>query len=408
MLISHEEADIENAGSESVYKIIKPEPLSFISYPYEWCFSQLKDAALTTLKIQKEAVGFSMSLKDCSAYNIQFRNGKPIFIDTLSFERYREGDPWVAYAQFCGHFIAPLALMSYQDMRLNRLSRIFMDGIPLDLTSSLLPFRSYFDMSLLFHIHLHSKSQKYFADKTINIKKHRTPRVAFLGLIDTLESAIRDMKPRAKERERTAYYESTNYSSEAFQNKKDIVAGFLNKIDPKNVWDFGSNTCLFSRMACERGIQTIAFDFDPLIVESNYVEGNKNGKSDMLPLVLDLMNPSPAIGWDNHERMSLFERGPADTVFALALLHHLAISNNVPLERIAGFFDKICRSLIIEFVPKKDSQVQRLLANRRDIFYDYTPEAFEREFGKYFIIRSCVKIKDSERSLYLMQKKQPL
>ena len=158
LLISHQEVDQFPRDQLSFYKIIKPERIAFISYPYEWCFSQLKDASLLTLHIQKTALEFGMSLKDCSAYNVQFRYGKPVFIDTLSFERYKEGDPWKAYRQFCQHFLAPLALMSHIDLRLNQLSRVFVDGIPLDLTSNLLPFKTRFSLALFVHIHLHAKS----------------------------------------------------------------------------------------------------------------------------------------------------------------------------------------------------------------------------------------------------------
>lgn len=139
LLIPHEEVGAEPAVSDGAYKIIRPELVTFVSYPYEWSFSQLKDAALTTLRVQHESMDFGMTLKDCSAYNVQFKDGKPVFIDTLSFERYREGTPWAPYRQFCQHFLAPLALMSHRDVRLSQLLRIHVDGVPLDLASSLLP-----------------------------------------------------------------------------------------------------------------------------------------------------------------------------------------------------------------------------------------------------------------------------
>ena len=115
LLIPHEEVAVEPAEPSSAFKVIRPEPLQFLSYPYERCFSQLKDTALTTLTIQKRALNHGMSLKDCSSYNIQFHHGRPVFIDTLSFEIYREGEPWVAYRQFCQHFLAPLALIAHRD-----------------------------------------------------------------------------------------------------------------------------------------------------------------------------------------------------------------------------------------------------------------------------------------------------
>lgn len=407
LLVSHEETDIKYAESNKAYKIIKPELIPFISYPYEWCFSQLKDAAITTLKVQKRALDFGMSLKDCSAYNIQFRRGKPILIDTLSFEKYREGEPWVAYRQFCQHFLAPLALMSYRDIRLNQLLRIYIDGVPLDLANSLLPFRTRFKFLLLSHIHLHARSQKYFADKIVIIDNRKMSLVSFLALIDSLESVIKNLKWQAQGTEWADYYKDINYSSDAFQHKNQIIAEFLDKIKPKVIWDFGGNVGVFSRIASDKGIQTISFDIDPAAVEKNYLTCVRKGETNLLPLVLDLTNPSPGIGWENQERMSWIERGPADTIFALALIHHFAISNNLPLDKIADFFNRICyRSLIIEFVPKSDSQVQRLLLTREDIFPDYTQQVFESKFRKYFKIQNSVKIRDSERILYLMEKRR--
>lgn len=405
LLLAHQEVDIEAAKPDKAYKIIKPEAISFISYPYEWSFSQLKDAALVRLEIQKRSLEFGMSLKDSSAYNIQFRKGRPIFVDTLSFEKYREGSPWVAYRQFCQHFLAPLTLMTYRDIRLNQLLRVHIDGVPLDLASSLLPFRTRLKFPLLSHLHLHAKSQKHFAHKAIDMSGRKVSRLSFLGLIDNLESAVRKLKWRVQRTEWANYYEDTNYSEEALSHKKEIVARFLEETTPKMLWDLGANVGLFSRIASKRRAQVIAFDIDPAAVEKNYLECLKEGETNILPLLLDLTNPSPGIGWENAERESLLERGPADAVLALALVHHLAISNNLPLEKIADFFSKICHWLIIEFVPKSDSQVQRLLSTREDIFPDYRESVFENEFQKFFVILNCVRIRDSERRVYFMERR---
>jgi hypothetical protein len=405
LLIPHQEVQIEPAQSERAYKTIRPELIGFVSYPYEWCFSQLKDAALTTLKIQKRALDYGMSLKDCSAYNIQFMRGKPVFIDTLSFERYEQGQPWVAYRQFCQHFLAPLALMAYKDIRLNQLLRVYLDGAPLDMASSLLPLRTRFRLSLLFHIHLHARAQKRFADKSVDTSRRRLGRWGMLGLIDNLESAVRRLRWRPKGTEWADYYEDTNYSSDSLAHKSQIVAGFLDTINPHTVWDLGANVGMFSRLASDKGIETISFDIDPAAVEKNHLECVKRGETKLLPLVIDLTNPSPGIGWDNAERTSLSQRGPADAVLALALLHHLAISNNVPLGMIASFLRSLCNWLIIEFVPKTDSQVQRLLSSRKDIFPDYTQLAFEEAFGQYFSTENAVGIRGSERTLYLLRRR---
>jgi ribosomal protein L11 methylase PrmA len=404
LLVPHEEVDIEFPQPDLAYNVIRPELIPFISYPYEWCFSQLKDAALTTLRIQKVCLNFGMSLKDCSAYNIQFRKGSPVLIDTLSFEKYREGQPWVAYRQFCQHFLAPLALTSHRDTRLSQLLRIYMDGIPLDLASSLLPSNTYLMFSLLSHIHLHARSQRRFASKPVDTTRYKVSRLSLLGIIDSLESAIRKQKWRPHGISGADYYRDTNYSSDAFEHKKQIVAEFIDKIDPGSVWDLGANVGVFSRIAGDRGIPTVSFDIDSAAVESNYLECIRGKETNILPLVLDLTNPSPGIGWGNEERLSFAERGPTDSVLALALVHHLVISNNVPFNRIAEFLSRICRSLIIEFIPKSDSQVQRLLATRDDVFPDYTQQCFEDEFKRYFKIESSVGIRDSQRTLYLMRK----
>ena len=405
LLISHEESHVKAAQPNNVYKIIKPELIPFISYPYEWSFSQLKEAALITLQIQKKSLEFGMTLKDGSAYNIQFRNGAPIFIDTLSFEKYQEGQSWVAYRQFCQHFLAPLALMANCDIRLGQLLRLDVDGVPLDLASSLLPFRTWLKFSLLSHIHLHAKSQKHFANKTVNKNGRKMSRLSFLGLIDSLKAAIKQLKWIPKGTEWAEYYKDNNYSQEALEHKKEIVEAFLEKVNPLRVWDLGANTGYFSRISSGKGIQTISFDFDAAAVEKNYRSCCEEGETKILPLLLDLSNPSPGVGWENQERMSLLERGPVDAVLALALVHHLGISKNLPLNRIAEFFADICNTLIIEFVPKSDSQAQRLLATREDIFPNYTQAAFEAEFDQYFFMPNSVRIKDSKRTLYLMQRR---
>ncbi len=406
LLIPHEEVNNDYSESDKTYKILKPKQIPFISYPYEWSFSQLKHAALTTLEVQKKAFNYGMILKDSSAYNIQFVDGKPVFIDTLSFDRYREGQTWVAYRQFCQHFLASLALMSYKDVRLNQMFRIYIDGVPLDLASSLLPFGSRFRFSLFSHIHLHSRSQKHFDNKTVDVKAINMKSQSFLGLIDNLESAVKKLNWKTDGTEWGDYYDDTNYCSDALSHKKQTVSKYIEMMHPKSVWDIGGNIGVFSRIASDNGIKTISFDIDPAAVEKNYITSVEQNERNILPLLLDLTNPSPGIGWTNNERTSLIERGPADTVLALALIHHLAISNNVTLNKIADFLSRICKSLIIEFVPKNDSQVQRLLSTRNDTFPDYTQSAFESEFSKFFTIRDSVKVKNSERLLYLMVKKE--
>jgi len=406
-LLEHREVELPQIITPNGYKILKPQKIEFISYPPEWCFSQLKDAALLTLEIQKIALRYKMSLKDASAYNIQFYKGKPILIDIGSFEKY-ERKPWAAYKQFCQHFLAPLALMCYKDIRLNKLLNIFLDGIPLDLVSKMLPFSTYFNLSLLFHIHLHAKSQCYFSDtdKIMKIKSYNFKEISFNGLIDSLESCIRKMELKQINSVWSNYYRDFNYSNTGFRHKIQIIEKFVEKIRPRNVWDLGSNEGIFSQMIAEKGIFVVSLDMDPIVVEKNYLKSKAKREKNLLPLVIDLTNPTPSFGWQNKERVSFLERGPTDMAIALALIHHLAISNNLPLDYIANFFYNICTYLIIEFIPKDDLQVEKLLLVRKDIFNDYTQENFEKIFRKYFIIEDIIKIIDSKRVIYLMKKQK--
>jgi hypothetical protein len=407
LLIPHTEVDIQSAEPSTAFKVIQPERIPFISYPYEWAFSQLKDAALLTLSLQKRALKFGMSLKDASAYNIQFRNGKAILIDTLSFEIYKEGVPWIAYRQFCQHFLAPLALMAHVDVRLNQLLRVYIDGVPLDLASRLLPIRTRFNFGLLTHIHLHAGAQRRYADKVVTTPKSGSgmTKQSLIGLIENLENTVKNLAWKPSGTEWGNYYEITNYTDAAFEHKKELVSEWVARVNPSLVWDLGANTGVFSRLASEHGIPTVSFDIDPAAVEQNYRQVKSAKEKNILPLVLDLTNPSPALGWHNRERESFMNRAPAGMVFALALIHHLAISNNVPLPQLADFFHDVGHSLVIEFVPKLDSQVQKLLASRQDIFDHYNLPEFEAIFGQRFDILEKIQVRESERFIYLMRRK---
>ena len=403
-LVKHDEVSAkELALTESVYKVIQPEVVPFISYPYEWSFSQLKEAALLTLDIQQTALAGGMWLKDASGYNVQFVHGRPVLIDTLSFEKYVDGEPWIAYRQFCQHFLCPLALMSYVDIRFGQLLKTYIDGIPIDLASRLLPFSTRFKWPLLAHIHLHASAQRRHADNSANSAKGTLSKQRLIALVDSLKHSISGLTWTGTGSEWGKYYDHTNYTPPSAEHKATLVDEYLEREKPQTLWDLGANTGTYSRIASRKGITVMSFDVDPEAVETSYVECRHSKEQNLLPLLLDLTNPSPAVGWNNRERMTLLERGPADMVFALALIHHLAISNNVPFEMIADFLSQVCRVLVIEFVPKTDSQVQRLLATRNDIFDQYNQETFESVFAKYFHIEHYCPIMQSDRVMYFMR-----
>jgi len=403
LMLTHKEIEIPPPDPITAYKIIKPNMLDFVSYPYEWCFSQLKHAALTTLRLQRNALKYGMCLKDASAYNIQFHHGKPVLIDSLSFETYIPGKPWIAYRQFCQHFLAPLSLAAYRDIRLFQLTKTFIDGIPLDLTSRLLPNRSRFSVGVWMHIHLHAKSQQKYANQKIKSSNNFNLN-SMLGLIDSLENTVNGMKWKLIGAGWESYYHHDhNYSPNGLKSKEKIIHTWLKEINPTLVWDLGANTGKFSRIASQQNMRTLAFDIDPAAVEINYQQCLDQKETYLLPLVMDFTNPSPALGWQHRERLSLEDRGPANALLALALIHHLAIGNNVPLDRLAQFFSRLGKWLIIEFIPKEDSQVQRLLSYREDIFSSYNQATFEKIFSNFFKIHKVQSVHESLRNLYLME-----
>ena len=406
LLVPFQVADIGLAPQPGAHSVLKPSVVSMVSYPYEWSFSQLKDAALLTLSILRECLERGFVLKDATAYNVQFHDGRPIFIDHLSFELYKEGEPWVAYRQFCEHFLSPLALMSLVDIRFGPFQRIYLDGIPLDFCSKLLPMSSKFRTGLMAHIHLHSSA---LANRTSrNSGAARVPRVAFMALIHSLEKTVEGLEWTPKGTEWADYYDETNYTELATESKCSIVSEFLEatRLTEGTCWDFGANTGAYSETALRMGLNTVVWDLDPAALEKAYVRSKSSPGARVLPLLVNLANPSPSLGWDLHERDSLVDRGPADVVMALALAHHLAIGNNLPLGRIASFLAENSRFLIIEFVPKEDSQVQRMLMSRKDIFTDYSQDSFERALGEHFEILQKREVMESVRTIYLMSRKR--
>lgn len=403
LLVDHEEVDIEPPRwGDGVHRVLCPERVPFVSYPFEWSFSQLKDAALLTLELLSRALDRGFVLKDASAYNVQFVGCRPVFIDTLSFERYEEGSPWVGYRQFCQHFLAPLALMARVDVRLGRLLRTHLDGVPLDLASGLLPRRTLAEPRLAMHVHAHARVQRRYADRGGAARDLKVGRNAMLGLVDSLAGAVRAMRCRTSETEWADYYDDTNYSGEAMMAKESLVRRFAKEVEPRSAWDLGANDGRFSRLLAEAGAYTVAFDIDPGAVEKAYLEGRAGARGNILPLVMDLMDPSPSLGFRLAERESYSGRGLPDLVVALALVHHIAITNNVPLDDFATLLASLAPSAIVEFVPKSDSQVRRLLASRRDIFPSYHREGFERALGRRFRIRAAEPISGSDRVLYLL------
>ena len=267
-MIPHEIVEQNLTGSTDYYRTLRPEKIDFISYPYEWSFDMLKDAALLTLRLVKESLPFGMILKDATPFNIQWHRGKLIFIDSLSFEKYDKEKTWIAYRQFCECFLNPLLLMHYSGQPLHQLQLAFPEGIPVSTTSSLLPWRSKFSFYTLLHVHLHSrvatgnnknKKQVHFSAKKI------------INLITSLESLINSLRLKDKQSTWSSYYAEAAERNDYLQQKHQIISKWVEEIpDLKTAADLGANEGAFSQILTKKGIRTIAADFDPYCINRLY------------------------------------------------------------------------------------------------------------------------------------------
>jgi hypothetical protein len=403
LLIPHDEVELSLAATPDAYRVLRPQLIPFISYPYEWCFSQLRDAAALTLDIQLRALRRDLVLRDASAYNVQFLDGQPIFVDSLSFGQYEDGMPWLAYRQFCEHFLAPLAVMSQRGIELGALQHAFSDGIPLPLASKLLGPRSWFNFGLLVNVHLHARAQR----RHVNVAPGRTRNLRLakgnlIRLIEQLQTTVADLSWDPSKTVWADYHAQHSYSQAAAASKVQLVRTFLRTLKPSICWDLGANTGDYSRIAAEYASQVVSLDADPGAVELNYRRIRVDGHRRILPLIVDLLNPSAPSGWGNRERAGLYERGPADTVLALALVHHLTLRGNVPLSSVATMLAAMGKSLIVEFVPAEDPQAQRLVAHRLEGPHPYSREVFERAFQRHFTIIDTQIIENTGRLIYVM------
>ena len=407
-LIGHEDAPLERAATPDARAVIRPEVIDFVSYPTSGRSGSCRTPPLLTLDVQLAALEAGWSLRDATAYNVQFRDGRPILIDSLSFAPLEDGAPWIAYRQFCEHFLAPLALMARRDIRLGRLLRADPDGVPLDLAAALLPWRTRLSLGLLSHVHLHARAQRRHADDDAaetSIRRVRIDRARLAGLVGNLRSTVAGLRWNPAGTEWSDYADHTSYGDAATASKGRLVEELLAATGARSVWDLGANTGRYSRIAADAGRRVLAFDIDPAAAERNYRQLREEGRGDILPLVMDLANPSPGIGWSGAERRSLLERTGADAVLALALVHHLAISRNVPLPMLLDLLAELAPWAVVEFVPKDDPMVRRLLATREDVFPDYTLDGFRDAAGGRFEVVEERPIDESPRVMFLLRRR---
>lgn len=402
IFIPHEEIP-EVASQENVYRILKPQQLSLITYAAEWSFSMLQDAALCTLSNALEALKHDMILKDANTFNIQFVESKPMLIDSLSFENYQEGEPWIAYRQFCECFLAPLLLMKFTNASLHTLFVAYPNGIPLPIVASLLPFKA----KLNIHAYLHIFMQAGYQQQQKKIKKvaHQFSRQKLTHLLKGLFDFVSGLKLHKDKTVWDDYYDGTILSKQYLEDKKVKVKGLLDKISFHTLLDLGANEGAFSLLYKNTDKQIIALDEDRNCIEKLYIKCRHEGIKNIQVLIANLSTPTPALGWNHTERPALFSRVKVDVTLSLALIHHLAIANNIPLSGIFEFLLPISEYHIIEFVGKNDPKVQQLLEHRKDIFDEYTIAHFKELTLEKCTILEEVPFPDMDRCLFLLKRK---
>ncbi len=402
-LISHEEIKDLPGGLPQEGIVLLPEQIPFISYPYEWSFDMWRDAALVTLKTAIASPEKGMILKDATPFNIQFYKGRPVFIDTLSFEKYTPGRSWVAYRQFCECFLGPLLLMHYGHRDMGKLFLAYPGGIPLEVIKSLLPHKAKWNIHTYMHIFLQEKiARKKMSEKD---SEQEFPQKKLSLLLSGLEQFVSGLKPKKNRSDWDDYYTDSILGPEYLAAKEKAFMSLVKEAEFKTVLDLGANDGRFSLLLEAKADHIIAADADSNCINALYQTIRNKKIKNILPLVSALHTPSPGIGWANEERMSFTQRAKADLVLMLALIHHLAISANLPLEKIAAWLKEAGTYIIIEFVPKSDDRVKLLLQNREDIFSEYSIEAFRDIFSRHFDLLKEEKIGDTERVIFLMKNK---
>jgi len=390
LLIDHQEVQIPKGAPEETVCCLEHPVLPFVSYPWEWPFSLLKDAALLQLDIMERLIPQGFWLRDASAFNVQYDGSGLKLIDTLSIGKRVPDSPWMAYGQFCAHFLAPLVMAAFGDIRLLGLWRNFIDGFPLDLAASHLKWKNRFRPGLFMHLVLHAYFQKNAQrrEKLTQGSSSKTPKATdrgLLGLVRSLRRTISHISLRNLSGMWRDYETYRIYNTNEIHAKTEFLTRIIERVQPKMVWDLGANVGEFSQTAASLGAFVVSIEQDPVCAEMIYHSNKRQAvQSRILPLTMDIANPSPGLGWNGCERLSLQERGPADLVLALALIHHLVLSACIPLNRIAHWFSEIAKSVVVEFVPPGDPMVLKLLSNRHTGHLPYNPMVFKDAFDPFF------------------------
>jgi len=403
-------ADLPDGLVDGAAAVLRHEVVPFVSYPYEWTFAMLKDATLLQLELLRRALDEDLLLKDSSPYNVQWRGAQPVFIDVGSFEALRKGEPWVGYRQFCMLFLYPLLLQAYKGMPFQPWLRGSLDGIEPQECRELMSFRDLFRSGVLGHVLLHARLERRNADSNRDVKgelrKAGFKKELIVANVKRLERLVGKLEWRPGASEWSDYGPRKHYTDAASEQKDEFVRRVAAERNWGLAWDLGCNDGRFSRIVAEHARTVIAMDADAAVVDGLYRSLRADGDTSILPLYVDVVDPSPALGWRGEERRTLSDRGTPELTLCLALIHHVAISGNVPVRDFLGWLRSLETKLVIEFPTTDDPLVQRLLARKQEGTHpDYERGYFERSLGELFDVASSEELSSGTRILYVAQPK---
>lgn len=383
---------------------LEHERIPVVSYAYEWSFGMLQDAALLTLDLVEAAVKAGMTLKDATPYNVQFVAGKPVFIDIPSFETLQPGSTWTGYRQFCEMFLFPLMLQAYKGIDIQPMMRARIDGVGVQTMARMCGFRDRFRKGVFSHVWLQAKLDRRFGATSQDVKSELKSagfgKELILANVRKTRKLVQKLSWGGEGSEWGAYEEFHNYSESDHALKERFIDECVRDSGAAIVWDIGANTGQFSRIAAKNAQQVLAMDIDHFAVERMYRRHKEEGVENILPLVQNVCDPSPSWGWRGRERGELVDRAKPDLVLCLALIHHVVITANVPLDEFIEWLASLTDQLVIEYVSRSDDKVETLLRNKEDKYHDYSRENLESALARHYAIRKTLPLESGNRFLY--------
>jgi hypothetical protein len=391
---------------ESWVGVLEHQRIPFVTYPYEWTFSMLRDAALAHLDLLLEALDAGLTMKDGSAYNLAFAGGRPVFIDVGSFQPVRQGEPWAGYRQFCQTMLYPLLLQAHKDVRFQPWLRGQVGGIQPQELTRLFVGRDRLRSGVLKHVVLHGAMDRRHSGSRAQDTQRALQAAGFStqlqrAAVAAIRKLVAGLEWRRSASQWSHYQATSSYSDAERELKAAFVEHALEGKDARLVFDLGGNDGSYSRVAARHAELVVCADSDDLVLDGLYRSLQRDGEQRVLPAYLDLADPSPGLGWRGQERAGFFDRARPDAVLALALLHHLAITGNVPLAQLVDWLAGLGGRLVVEFVDPTDPMADRLLANKPPGMHaDWRREPFEHLLQARFDVVDRQQLPSGTRTLY--------